>query len=117
MNIRLKIFLILSTIIILYVIIRLIIKESLQLKYSLVWIIIGFGLITIAIFPKMMVVLAKVIGIIEPVNALFFIGLIFELMIIFSLTIALSRNSNRVKILVEEVALLENKIRKLESKI
>ena len=43
---------------------------------------------------------------------LFFFSVVFLLLIVFSLTIALSRQSNRIKEIAQEVALLEYNLRK-----
>lgn len=116
MSVKLQIFLFLSTVIMFIFMIKLIKKETLQLKYSLLWIIIGVMMIILSIFPCILEYISKVLGIVTPTNTLFLIGLIFELMIVFSLTVALSKSSERVKNLSQEIALIrkefENNLKK-----
>lgn len=96
----------------LYTIIHMVKKENLELKYALSWIGVSVAVLVIAIFPVIIEELAKHLGIISPMNGLFFLGIGFNLLIIFSLTVAQSRNSKRIKELVQKVALLEKELEK-----
>ena len=87
-------------------------KENLELKYALSWIGVSTAIIIIALFPIIIEILADRMGIASPMNGLFFLGIGFILLIIFSLTVAQSRNSKRIKELVQKVALLEEKTEK-----
>lgn len=90
-------------------------KEKLELKYSLSWIVAAVAIFIMAMFPNSIQYIANTLDIISPVNALFFIGICFILMILFSLTIAMSRNSRKLKDMVQKIALLEYELnRKLE---
>lgn len=51
--------------------------------------------------------MAEQFGIADPVNMLFFLGFCFSLMIIFVLTVAVSRMSIRIKQMAQEIALHE----------
>jgi len=51
--------------------------------------------------------LAVKLGIASPINMLFFLGFCFSLIIIFVLTVAVSRMSVRIKTLAQEIALYE----------
>ena len=55
--------------------------------------------------------LAKFMGIEVPSNMLFFLGFCFALIIIFVLTIAVSRMSIRIKSLTQEMALYEKRMK------
>ena len=55
--------------------------------------------------------LAKFMGIEVPSNMLFFLGFCFALVIIFVLTIAVSRMSIRIKNLTQEMALYEKRMK------
>ena len=50
------------------------------------------------------------IGVASPINMLFFLGFCFSLVIIFVLTVAISRVSIRMKQLTQELALYEKKV-------
>ena len=87
-------------------------KKKLELKYALVWLLVGGILLVFDVFPQLLSMVAGVLGIGLPVNMLFFMGFVFSLLIIFTLTIAVSKLSEKVKRLTQEVALLEKKVKK-----
>ena len=52
--------------------------------------------------------LATALGIFSPVNMIFFLGFVLSLVIIFTLTVALSRVTARVRKLAQMIALQED---------
>jgi hypothetical protein len=93
-------------------IIRMLKSKKLEFKYSIVWIILSFSFIVLSIFPKIIRYVADILHIIEPVNAVYLIIIFFLLVIVFTLTVALSRNSNRVKALTQEMGILKLEMKK-----
>ena len=89
---------------------RLIVKRKLQLHYTLMWILLGVAILLMAIFPGLVNFISEAIGVYDPTNAVFFFGFVFSLPVIFGLTIALSKTSEKVRELTQEVALLKNKV-------
>ena len=104
MNIRIQIIIAVLVICFLLIIISMIRNKSLELRYSLAWIIVGGGILILDLFPGLMETLAELMGIASPVNMLFFLGFCFSLVIILVLTIAISV---RIKNLAQEIALYE----------
>lgn len=94
-------------------IINMIRKKSLDLKYALSWLIVIVLLLIIDIFPVLMITVSQMLGIWSPVNMIFFLGFCFSLVIIFTLTVALSRMSARVRKMTQVIALNEKNIEKL----
>lgn len=111
MNVRLQIIVAIAILFALGVIINMIRKRALELRYALAWLIVGVGVLILDIFPGIMEKLASVLGIYSPVNMLFFLGFCFSLVIIFVLTVAVSRMSIRIKELTQELALHEKENR------
>ena len=109
MNIRIQIIIAVLIIIALIVIINMIRKKALELRYSLAWLAVGAGVLILDLFPGFMEWLSDLMGIASPVNMLFFLGFCFSLIIIFILTIAISRMSVRIKNLAQELALINKK--------
>ena len=109
MKIRIQIIVAVIIITALCVIINMIRRKRLELRYALAWLIVGVGILILDIFPNLMKWLAVQVGIASPVNMLFFFGFCFSLMIIFVLTVAISRMSIRIKQLAQELALYEKK--------
>ena len=114
MNIRIQILIVVITLLAMFYVINKIRNKGIELKYSLVWLALGTGIIIFTCFPKLTTWLAHVLGISQPMNMLFFAGFCFMLPIIFSLSVSVSRLSNNVKRLTQEMALLEEQKRKAE---
>ena len=114
MNIRIQILIVVITLLAMFYVINKIRNKGIELKYSLVWLALGTGIIIFTCFPKLTTWLAHVLGISQPMNMLFFEGFCFMLPIIFSLSVSVSRLSNKVKRLTQEMALLEEQKRKAE---
>lgn len=110
MSLKLQIIIALIILISLVALINLIRKNKLDLKYSLSWILLGVGILVFDLFPGLTSLLAALLGIDVPVNMLFFLGFCFSLLIIFSLTVAVSRLSKRVTKLTQELALFSKKL-------
>lgn len=94
-------------------IINMIRKRRLELKYALSWLAAIVFVLILDCFPTLLNKIASMLGIWAPVNMIFFLGFCFSLMIIFVLTVTLSRMSERVRKLSQAVALNEEKIEKL----
>ena len=107
MNIRIQIIIGVAVILALFVIINMIRNKKLELRYALAWLIVGVGILVLDCFPQLITWLAHRLGIASPINMLFFLGFCFSLMIIFVLTVAISRSSIRIKELAQELALYE----------
>lgn len=105
MNIRIQIIIALVVLIALAVIVNMIRRKKLELRYALVWMAVGIAILILDFFPELISWLSTQIGIASPVNMLFFFGFCFSLVIIFALTMAMSRMSNRIKQLAQEVAI------------
>lgn len=83
-------------------------KRALELKYALSWFILLIGIGVLDCIPQAMNALAKTLGIYDPVNMIFFIGFIFAIIILFILTVTLSRMSARIRKMAQIVAMMND---------
>lgn len=111
MNIRIQIIVGVIVLLALCVIINMIRQKKLELRYALSWLGVGVAILILDCFPQLITWISKKVGIASPVNMLFFFGFCFSLMIIFVLTVAVSRMSIRIKELTQELALFEKRSR------
>lgn len=74
-------------------------------------------MLVLVIFPQLLEWFVRIIGIELPVNGLFAFAIAFLGMILMSLTVIVTKQSNKIKILVQQEALLEKRIRDLELKL
>lgn len=107
MNIRIQMVVGVIVILALCIIINMIREKKLELRYALAWLGVGIAILILDCFPQVITWLATKMGVASPINMLFFLGFCFALVIIFVLTIAVSKMSNRVKQLAQELALYE----------
>lgn len=93
------------------IIINMVRKKSLDLRYALIWLALIAMILIIVIVPGLLGVITHFLGIYDAMNMVFFMGFVFLIVVTFFLTAALSRNSNRIKALTQQVALLEKQVR------
>ncbi|WP_195980086.1 DUF2304 family protein [Clostridium butyricum] len=115
MNKTLQISLIIGVLIYFYILFYLMKRKSLNLKYTLLWIFLGITMQIIAIFPNIMIQVTKIIGIADVTNGLFSIILFFILIILMSITSIVSKMNEKNKLLIQQCALLEMRVRYLEN--
>ncbi|MCD8346662.1 MAG: DUF2304 domain-containing protein [Lachnospiraceae bacterium] len=114
MSFKLQVILVVILLAALAVIVAMLKKRTLDLKYVLVWIFCLVVLLIFSIFPGTMTKLARFIGIYSPVNMIFFLGFLLAVTIIFTLTVSLSRTTGKVRKLAQMMA-LENDTWKKEN--
>lgn len=96
--------------------IKMITKNKLELKYALLWLFLGIILFLMVFIPDSVLVIAELLRIDTPTNALFLFGILILLAITFSLTVALSRATNKIKDLAQEVGIIKYEFEKLKFK-
>lgn len=105
-------------IIVFYIVLFVMLKrKTLLLRYTLIWMISGLVLVIILIFPQIVMLwLPELIGVGDPVNAIFLVFAGFSLLLSLSLTSIVSQISDKNRTLIQQVALLEKRVRELEEK-
>ncbi len=104
---QLQIFLIVIFIGLLIWILREVKKNRLELRYTLSWLFLDIALLILSIFPQLLTKIARMLGIYSPVNMIFFMGFVFSLIIIYTLTVAISKMSREIKRITQKIALME----------
>jgi hypothetical protein len=98
-------------------IIRMIKINTLDLRYSFIWISTSLVFILLSTFPKILNTISEILNIYNPVNALFLVINFFVLINLFTLTIALSKNINRVKTIIQELGITNLELKKFKEKL
>ena len=91
-------------------------RRKLDIKYALSWMLMIVLMLIVDIFPPILSLISYFFGIATPVNTLFFLGFIFSLVLIFVLTVSVSRLSDRVRQMSQALAIAEKRIREMEEK-
>ncbi len=89
-------------------------KKMLSLKYTLLWLFSGFAMGILVLFPGLLDAFVKAVGIETPMYGLFVFAIFFILVIAMSLTAIVSKQTERIKDLAQDNAVLEKRVRELE---
>lgn len=113
---RLRLLLMAAVFVYFIVVFQLLKRKTLNLKYTLLWLMSGFIMLVLVMFPQLLQFFAQLVGIAAPMNALFSVVLFCIIMILMALTAIVSKQNSRNKDLIQSVALLEKRVRDLEEK-
>lgn len=89
-------------------------RKMLSLKYTLLWLLSGFAMGMLVLFPGLLDAFVKAVGIETPMYGLFVFAIFFILVIAMSLTAIVSKQTERIKNLAQDNAVLEKRVRELE---
>jgi len=106
-----KIFAIIVSVLIMLLVVELVRRRRLREEYSWLWLLTGAGLIVLTVWYDLLVMISRLIGVTLPTSTLFFFGLIFLMMVCLQFSIRISKLTNQVKDLSQEIALLRSKLR------
>ena len=114
MNITLRITLVVAVIFFFCILVYLLKKKSLSVKYSLLWLLSGIVLSVLIFIPDLLSIFVRFLGIESSMNGLFVISIGFIIILLMSLTAIVSGLNLKIRTLVQEIASLEKRIRDLE---
>ena len=115
MDAHLQIFAIGSTLILLGVVLELVRRKHLMERYAILWLFSGVALLVLALWGGLLEQVAEVLGVAYPPNALFLIAFGFVLFLLLHFSLAVSRLSDQSKVLAQRLALLEERVERVES--
>lgn len=96
------------------IVFRLLKRKSLNLKYTLLWLLSGGIMLVLAVFPQILNYLAALVGVYDPTNALFAFMFFCVIIILMSLTAIVSKLNEKSKQAIQALALMEKRVRDLE---
>ncbi|MBQ7935474.1 MAG: DUF2304 domain-containing protein [Clostridia bacterium] len=105
MSLLLRIEMILLALLIAGVVINSVNKKKMYIKYSLIWLVIAAALVVIAAFPGIIFWLCGLLGIQTPANLIYLLGIVALLLITFMQTSIISKQTERIKSLVQTVSI------------
>lgn len=89
-------------------------KKMLELKYTLIWLVAGVIMGIMIYFPELLVQFVRLLGIESNMNGLYILCIAFIMMILMTLTSIVSRQQLKIRILIQEISMMEKRIRELE---
>ena len=92
-------------------------RKMLELKYTLVWLATGLVMGIMIFFPEILVRFVRLLGIESNMNGLYILCIAFIIMILMTLTSIVSRQQLKIRTLIQELSMMEKRIRELEENI
>ncbi|MFC8681027.1 DUF2304 domain-containing protein [Microbacterium ureisolvens] len=104
--------------IVLAIIISLLLRRQLREKYATLWLLIGFTLLVISVFPGLLVGLTRLLGVEVPANLIFALAIVLLVGVTLHLSWELSKSEDEVRRVSEDLAILRadlDEVRKAQS--
>jgi len=111
---RLQLFAILVSALLLFGIISLIRRGKLKEGYSILWFFIGFGFLAIAVWANLLRFISRIVGVEYEPATLFALLLIGSILILIHITVLVSGFDKKDKTLAQNVGLLSWELNKLK---
>ena len=117
MTVQFQAYMLLGALVLLAIIFVFLKKGLMTVKYSLLWLGLSIVLVIFAACPYVVFVLRDILDIEMPVNLVFLLMFCFVLVVLLSLSIAITQLADKCKRLTQENALLEKRVRELELRL
>ena len=117
MVLRTRVFVILLSAVVLAVVINLVRTKKLREEYALMWLITAIVLFVTPLSIDFLDAIAFAIGVDYPPGLLFLIAFVGVLFILFQFSLVISRFTDQIKNLAQDLGLLERRLRDLEERL
>ena len=105
MSIKLKIFLVILILLQFILVIRIVKKKRLTMKYASFWLLLSIVMTIVVIFPRPLFMISKLIGFEVTSNMIFIIGFFVLCYISFVITTTISTQNEKIKNIVQELSI------------
>ena len=112
--IRLKVSLLAAVLVFFVIVLSMLKRRRLTLKYTLLWLLTGAVMLILVVFPELLQSLAGFIGAQTLMNTLYLLIIGFILVLLMMLTSIVSKQTERIAFLAQANAILEKRVRELE---
>ena len=89
-------------------------KKRINIKYSLIWLILFFLLLVATLMPNFLVSLTRFLGFQTASNMIFSLIISVLVIITIALTVIVSNQDKKIRLLVQELSILKSKDKKNE---
>jgi len=100
---------------VLVVIFALLRRGTLRERHAVWWLVAGVFALVIAVFPHLLVWASKVLGVEVPANLVFFVAIALLVLLTLQHSAELTRAEDRIRVLAEQAASLDLRLRMLEA--
>ncbi len=106
-----KIFAIIASLTIFFLILELLRRRKLKEEYSWLWILTGFSMIVLVFWYELLVIVTTMIGAATPTTTLFIFAIVFLLIVSIHYSVIISKLTHQLKDLAQEIAILKSEIK------
>jgi hypothetical protein len=110
---RVQIVAIVVTLLLFALVLELVRRRRLVERYALLWMVAAFALFVLAIWRDLLEIGSDALGIAVPANALFLVAFAVIFVLLLHFSVATSRLGDETKILAQEVARLDEELRRM----
>lgn len=114
MPLNLVITMIVSSIILIIIITHFLKKGRIPEKYALLWYAFALAILLFSLFPGVFSWLAKILGFVMPSNMIMLALIAILFLLVMALTIMIAGQKKKTTLLIQEVSLLKNEIKKIK---
>lgn len=114
---RLRLSLILAVIAYFILILWLLKRREISLKYTLLWLFAGLCMGILVIWPESLMIIIGIIGIENSMNGLFILAIAFVIIILMSITSIVSKQNEKIRSLTQTIAILEKQLCEQEKRL
>lgn len=108
---NLRILLVLFSLLLFWIILKLLSKNKVPVRYSLLWIMSSILIFVVGAFPNFVGIFTGLIGFQTTSNFVIGIILVLLLTITLILTVIISTQNRKIKSLIQEVSMLKSKVK------
>ena len=112
MPLKLRLLLVGVSLLLILIVIFILRKDRMPIKYSLVWFFSAFIILLLGIIPELFEIISSLIGFITISNMIIGVFILILLIICLSLTIMISTQNKKITLLIQEISLLKEKDRR-----
>ena len=116
MELQTRVFVILLGVAVAFFVINQVRTRKIKEQYALLWILTAILLVLVPIFVDVVDAISYALGILYPPAFIFLIALVCILLILFQFSMSISRFSEQIKVLIQEIALLTKRVEELEGR-
>ena len=116
MDTRIQILAIVGSSALLLLVLELVRRKAFLERYALLWLLSAAVLLGLSIWQGFLEVVANAVGIAYPPNALFLVAFGFVLILLLHFSVAVSKLSDRSKMLAQRLALVEQRLGGVEAR-
>jgi hypothetical protein len=117
MDTRIQILAIAGSGALLFVVLELVRRKAFLERYALLWLLSAVVMLGLSIWQGFLEVVASAVGIAYPPNALFLVAFGFVLVLLLHFSVAVSKLSDRSKMLAQRLALVEQRLSDQEGRL